>query len=73
MLMRNYAADLEARLAGLDGNFGKRLLDDLVFAEGHLLHVHPFEHFNGRVSRLFLVELLYRLDLPVIDPATSSP
>ena len=72
MLMRNYAADLEARLAGLDGNSGERLIDDLAFAEGRLLHVHPFEDFNGRVSRLFLVELLYRLDLPVIDPATSS-
>lgn len=25
------------------------------------------------MSRLFIIELLYRLDLPVIDPATSSP
>ena len=73
MLMRNYAADLEARLADQDGDSGERLIGDLAFAEGRLLHVHPFEDFNGRVSRLFLIELLYRLDLPVIDPATSSP
>lgn len=75
MLMRDYAADLEARLASLEGlgdRSGERLIDDLVFAEGRLLHVHPFEDFNGRVSRLFLIELLYRLNLPVIDPATSS-
>ena len=72
MLMRNYAADLEARLASLDGDPDKRLIDDLAFAEGRLLHIHPFEDFNGRVSRLFLVELLYRLHLPVIDPAASS-
>ena len=73
MLMQNYAADLEARLTNLDDNSGERLIDDLVFAEGHLLHVHPFEDFNGRVTRLFLIELLYRLNLPVVDPATSSP
>ena len=71
-LMHGYAADLETRLAHLDDHSGERLIDDLAFAEGRLLHVHPFEDFNGRVSRLFLVELMYRLDLPVIDPATSS-
>lgn len=43
-----------------------------IQADGRLLHIHPFEDFNGRVSRLFLVERLYRLDLPVIDPDASS-
>ena len=72
VLMRTYAADLEVRVAtsGTDSIDG--LVDSLTFAEGRLLYVHPFEDFNGRVSRLFLIELLYRLDLPVIDPATSS-
>ena len=73
MLMHNYATDLEVRLAGLDGSSGEQLIEHLAFAEGRLLHVHPFEDFNGRVSRLFLIELLYRLELPVIDPAASSP
>ena len=72
MLMHNYAADLEARTASAKPDSGDRILDDLAFAEGRLLFIHPFEDFNGRVSRLFLFELLYRLDLPVIDPATSS-
>ena len=72
MQMRNYAADLEARMGSLDDDSNDRLIDDLAFAEGRLLHVHPFEDFNGRVSRLFLTELLYRLNLPVIDPAASS-
>ena len=72
MMMRGYAADLEARLASLEDEPGEQIIDDLAFAEGRLLHVHPFEDFNGRVSRLFLIELLYRLTLPVIDPAASS-
>ena len=72
-MMHGYAADLDARLAGLEQHSDEHLIDDLAFAEGRVLHVHPFEDFNGRVSRLFLIELLYRLDLPVIDPAASSP
>ena len=73
MLMRNYAADVDARLQTLGESPGDRLIEDLAFAEGRLLHIHPFEDFNGRVSRLFLIELLYRMNLPVVDPAASSP
>ncbi len=71
-LMHAYADDLEARLASLDADSDEPLIDALTFAEGRLLNIYPFEDFNGRVSRLFLIELLYRLDLPVVDPATSS-
>ncbi len=34
--------------------------------EGRFLAVHPFQDFNGRVIRLFLSELLRRLDLPPV-------
>lgn len=71
--MHNYAADLEVRFADPDAGSGERPIDDLAFAEGHLLHIHPFEDFNGRVTRLYLIELLYRLNLPVIDTAAQSP
>ncbi len=71
VLMRNYAADLDARMASLVEGGGE-VIDVLTFAEGCLLHIHPFEDFNGRVSRLFLIELLYRLELPVIDTAAAS-
>ena len=73
MLMRTYAADMEARLADLAGStVEQKTIADLTFAEGRLLHIHPFKDFNGRVSRLFLIELLYRLNLSVIDPAAPS-
>ena len=72
MLMRDYAADLEARIGSLDGQSSARIIEILTFAEGRLLYIHPFEDFNGRVSRLFLTELLYRLNLSLIDPAASS-
>ena len=73
VLMRDYAADLDARLASLDNNALEQVIDHLAFAEGRLLHIHPFDDFNGRVSRLFVIELLYRLNLPIVDPAASSP
>jgi len=69
--MHDYAADLEARLERHPETPDERLIEDLVFAEGRLLNIHPFEDFNGRVTRLFLIVLMYRLDLPIIDPATS--
>lgn len=72
MQMKNYAADVEARLEYLSDSFGEQLFTDLTFAEGQLLHIHPFEDFNGHATRLFLIELLYRLNLPVVNPATSS-
>ena len=71
LLMRNYVDDLGARLAHLTDNL---LLETLAFAEGRLLSVHPFRDFNGRVTRLWVRELLRRLELPPVDlvPTTSD-
>ncbi len=71
-LMRAYALDLHARLDGMEAQDDNRLLEALAFAEGRLLSIHPFTDFNGRVTRVFLAELLRRLQLPAIDP-TPDP
>ena len=62
-LMRQYAADLEARLQSC-ADSDSLLLEALAYAEGQLLSIHPFADFNGRVTRVFLSLLLIRLDLP---------
>lgn len=67
MLMRDYAEDLRVRVANSSGNMDELLLELLAFAEGRLLTIHPFNDFNGRVTRLFLRELLRRLELPPVD------
>ena len=72
MQMREFCADLAARVAHAPSWSADRLLELLVFAEGRLLHIHPFTDFNGRLTRLFLIELLYRLELPIVDTAVSS-
>jgi CRISPR-associated endonuclease/helicase Cas3 len=71
-LMRAYALDLNARLAAASPDDDDRIFEALAFAEGRLLSIHPFADFNGRVSRVFISELLRRLDLPAIDP-TPEP
>jgi len=67
ILMRDYGEDLGTRLANASGQMDDLLLESLAFAEGRLLTIHPFTDFNGRVTRLFLRELLRRLELPPVD------
>lgn len=70
VLMRNYASDLDVRLTAWRAH-PERSIETLTFAEGKLLEIHPFEDFNGRLTRLLLIELTCRLDLPEMDPAVS--
>ncbi len=49
------------------------MIEFLAFAEGRFLTVHPFADFNGRTVRLFLGELLRRLDLPVVILEPETP
>ena len=70
MLIREYFADLNARLTPLPAD--SLLIEALAFAEGRLLSIHPFPDFNGRVTRLLLAELLRRLDLPPVELAPTD-
>jgi CRISPR-associated endonuclease/helicase Cas3 len=67
VLIRDYGDDLTVRLENVSGRLDQLLLETLAFAEGRLLSIHPFTDFNGRVTRLFLRELLKRLELPPVD------
>ena len=72
VLMREYALDLQARWSGAFVSASDLMLELLAFAEGRFLTIHPFRDFNGRTIRLFLVELLRRLDLPEVVLAAES-
>ena len=73
-LMLDYVADLNARLAGSAAHAELDLLTEhLAFAEGRLLSIHPFPDFNGRVTRLWLRELVTRLELPDVELLPSTP
>ena len=70
--MREYALDLQTRLASLPQQPNDPWLETLAFAEGRLLSIHPFADFNGRVSRIFIDLLTRVLNLPDVDP-TPDP
>ena len=73
VLMHDYSEDLRVRLDNASGRMDDLLLETLAFAEGRLLSIHPFTEFNGRVTRLFLRELLRRLELPPVDLVPTDP
>ncbi len=72
VLVGEYCRDLQARIAAQGGATNEQLLELLAFAEGRLLWIHPFADFNGRVTRVFLSELLQRLGLPAVDPTPEA-
>ncbi len=69
MLMRDYADNVQARLAHADSL--DLQLELLAYAEGEFLHIHPFADFNGRTIRALLSELLVRLDWPFLEVAVA--
>ncbi len=68
--VRNFCLDLEERLRHLDSV--ESLADFLAWADWRFQWIHPFKDFNGRVGRILLIALTYRLDLPPIDPAAGT-
>ncbi|MBI2319790.1 MAG: Fic family protein [Betaproteobacteria bacterium] len=71
-LVREYGLDLQARLSATGDHLDDLLLETLAFAEGRLLSIHPFTDFNGRVTRIWLREILRRLDLPPVQLAPAE-
>jgi len=65
ILMRQYADDIAMHLEHVSES-ENLLLETLAYAEGRFLSIHPFLDFNGRVIRLMLSELLFRLNLPSV-------
>lgn len=60
VLTREYGLDFQARLRTAGAIEDDTLLETLAFAEGRLLSSHPFLDFNGRVTRIWLREILRR-------------
>lgn len=69
--MREYALNLDVQIKNAQAP--ECIPETLAYAEGRLLSIHPFPDFNGRITRLWLWELLRRLQLPPVTLAPSSP
>jgi fido (protein-threonine AMPylation protein) len=65
--VRDFCLDLEERLRHLAG--AESIADLLAWVDWRFQWIHPFKDFNGRVGRILLVALMYKLGLPPVDPA----
>ena len=45
----------------------------LAWADGRFQGIHPFKDFNGRVGRVLLAAILYKLALPHVETAPLEP
>lgn len=68
--VRDFCLDLEERLRHA-GN-AQSVAELLAWADWRFQWIHPFKDFNGRVGRILLVALAFRLGLPPVDPAGSQ-
>ena len=68
--IKNFSLDLEERKRHLHG--AKSIAEMLAWADWRFQWIHPFKDFNGRVGRILLIALAYKLTLPPVDPAAAD-
>ena len=71
--MRQFCDDLAERLRHDPGVSVRSAADFLVWADWRFQWIHPFKDFNGRIGRVLLAALLYKLALPHVETAPSDP
>lgn len=72
--VRRYCDDLAARLsfAARERDIEK-FSETLAFADWRFQWIHPFRDFNGRVGRILLSAILFKLRLPPAETASIEP
>lgn len=71
--IRLYCEDLSARLENVSIEEIEGVAEVLAFADWRFQWVHPFRDFNGRVGRILLSAVLFRLKLPPAETAAVKP
>ncbi|MFM8330483.1 MAG: Fic family protein [Candidatus Methylumidiphilus sp.] len=66
----NFCLDLEERIRHLSDVESIAAL--LAWADWRFQWIHPFKDFNGRVGRILMVALCFKLGLPPVDPAATD-
>jgi len=68
--VKNFCLDMGERLRHV-GN-AQTLAELLAWVDWRFQWIHPFRDFNGRVGRILLLALTYRLGLPPMDCPVSG-
>ncbi len=76
-LIIDYCADLTERVRHLplvtDSVFVDSLVELLAWTHHRFLWIHPFQDYNGRISRLLTNIILLNLDFPPIELRVETP
>jgi len=67
--MRQFCDDLAERLRHDPGVSVRSAAEFLAWADWRFQWIHPFKDFNGRIGRVLLAALLYKLGLPHVETA----
>jgi fido (protein-threonine AMPylation protein) len=70
--MRQFCDDLGARLLHLNQESVANCAEFLAWADWRFQWIHPFKDFNGRIGRVLLAALLYKLCLPHVETAPQD-
>ena len=68
--IKDFCLDLDERLRHIDD--ARSIAALLAWVDWRFQWIHPFKDFNGRVGRILLVALAFKLGLPPVDPAASA-
>lgn len=68
--VQDFCLDLAERQRHLSGAVSVAEL--LAWVDWRFQWIHPFKDFNGRVGRILLVALAYKLNLPPVNPAEPA-
>jgi Fic family protein len=71
--MRQFCDDLAERFRHDPGVSIRTATEFLAWADWRFQWIHPFKDFNGRIGRVLLGALLYKLGLPHVETAPSDP
>jgi fido (protein-threonine AMPylation protein) len=71
--MRTFCDDLAERLTHNPGASVSSAAEFLAWADWRFQWIHPFRDFNGRIGRVLLAALLYKLSLPHVETAPADP
>ena len=71
--LRQFCDELTERLRHQPEVSLKGSADLLAWTDLRFQWIHPFKDFNGRIGRVLLAALLYKLGLPHVETAPSDP
>ena len=73
LLVRSFCDDLAERLRHVHDDNLPEIASVLAWVDWRFQWIHPFKDFNGRIGRLVLAALLYKLALPPVETAPTEP